>query len=136
MKQYLIFMLLGQLYAVETTHVVEVAKEGDMVKLPHLPKEIKGIMYLRERLIPIIDTKVKWGATDQLETLEKGYLIIMKREDQEMGYLVDEVLETCLWEEAVFKRIEGMGIFKEPLWIEKFFIREKEIIGIVSQNVL
>lgn len=136
MKQYLIFMLSGQLYAVETTYVVEVAGEKDIVHLPHLPKEVKGIMRLRERLIPIIDTKVKWGETDQLETLEKGYLIIMKREDQEMGYLVDEVLETCMWEDAAFQRIEGIEYFKEPLWIERFFLREKEMIGIVSQSVL
>lgn len=132
MEQYLIFKLYGQLYAIETTYVWEVAKEKELVQLPHFPKDMKGIMKLRNEVVPIVDSRVRWSRWQQEikeDSTPAHHVIVMGDKAQKTGWLVDEVLSTVQWKKEDFLPLQGkMALWKNAfikhaaMWKEKLVV--------------
>ncbi len=132
MKQYLVFSLQHQLYAVNIQWIQEVAKKKRMVKWPGMEQEIEGIMVLREEIIPIVDAKKKWCKKQTEESSE--YLIVMANQKQVIGWLVDEVIEIITIEEQEEKMIMWPAHLRENAWIKHVILRREQMIGILSQQ--
>lgn len=132
MKQYLIFRLMNQHYAIETTHVIQVAKEEKLVELPFLSQPIKGLMLIRDCIVPIVDTMTQWKIeTSKLDEI-KGYIIVMNLKGQLVGYWVNEVIEIGFWKEEEFLPITWSKTLRDKMWIKKIYAKEQESIAIVE----
>ncbi|MEE1073141.1 MAG: chemotaxis protein CheW [Cellulosilyticum sp.] len=134
MQQYLIFNLEQQFYAVEINKVKEVAKTHQITTLPHLPKEIKGITILRGRTIPIIDIALKWKKRHRDSLVIKEYVIVLDIDGEEVGWLVDEIIDIVRWETKDLKRIDWGEDLKEQALVQTAFIQEGQFIGILSEK--
>lgn len=134
MQQYLIFNLEQQFYAVEINKVKEVAKTHQITTLPHLPKEIKGITTLRGRTIPIIDIALKWKKRHRDSLVIKEYVIVLDIDGEEVGWLVDEIIDIVRWETKDLKRIDWGEDLKEQALVQTAFIQEGQFIGILSEK--
>lgn len=134
MQQYLIFNLEQQFYAVEINKVKEVAKTHQITTLPHLPKEIKGITTLRGRTIPIIDIALKWKKRHRDSLVIKEYVIVLDIDGEEVGWLVDEIIDIVGWETKDLKRIDWGEDLKEQALVQTAFIQEGQFIGILSEK--
>ena len=134
MQQYLIFNLEQQFYAVEINKVKEVAKTHQITPLPHLPKEIKGITILRGRVIPIIDIALKWKKRHRDSLVIKEYVIVLDIDGEEVGWLVDEIIDIVEWETKDLKRIDWGEDLKEQALVQTAFIQEGQFIGILSEK--
>lgn len=131
-KQYLIFCLANQHYAIETTHVIQVAKEEKVAKLPFLAQPIKGLMMIRDCVIPIVDTMSKWEAKKSNPNKSKGHIIVMNLRGQILGYWVDEVIDIGFWREEELLSIAWSKKLDAKVWIHKVYSKEETLIGIIE----
>lgn len=60
---YLTFYLNDEKFAIPVEHVQEIVEYGQVTRVPHAPQYMVGIINLRGRILPLLDTKIKLGLT-------------------------------------------------------------------------
>ena len=63
-SQYLSFILDGDAYGVDILRVQEIRGWEPVRALPDMPPCMKGVLDLRGTIVPIIDLRVRFGASD------------------------------------------------------------------------
>lgn len=89
-EKYLTFFIDGQLYAIQSSEVVEIIRMQPITYMPNLPEFVKGVINLRGKIVPLIDLRLKFD----LE--EKAYddhtsIIVLDHNDLTIGFIVDMV---------------------------------------------
>jgi purine-binding chemotaxis protein CheW len=97
---YLTFALGEEKFAIPVDHVQEVVEFSQVTKVPNAPLYMLGIINLRGRVLPLLDTKLKLGlsATERTQKSRIMVLDIHTEEDKniQIGAMVDvarEVME-------------------------------------------
>ena len=97
---YLTFALGEEKFAIPVEHVQEVVEFGQVTKVPNAPGYMLGIINLRGRVLPLLDTKLKLGLTATTLTPKCRIMIldILTTDDKnyQIGAMVDfarEVIE-------------------------------------------
>ncbi|HMG94465.1 MAG TPA: chemotaxis protein CheW [Chryseolinea sp.] len=97
---YLTFALGDEKFAIPVDHVQEVVEFGQVTKVPNAPGYMLGIINLRGRVLPLLDTKLKLGLSPTAITQKCRIMIldIQTAEDKnyQIGAMVDfarEVVE-------------------------------------------
>ncbi|MBL0744558.1 chemotaxis protein CheW [Chryseolinea lacunae] len=97
---YLTFALGSEKFAIKVDHVQEVVEFGQFTKVPHAPAYMLGIINLRGRVLPLLDTKLKLGlqATERTQKSRIMVLDIQMSDEKslQIGAMVDiarEVVE-------------------------------------------
>ncbi len=84
------FILGGERYALETGHIREIYPMKEYTVLPCTPPFIMGIINVHRQVITIIDMKKLFDIPEKgLTDLNK--VIILRKDDMELGILADEV---------------------------------------------
>jgi purine-binding chemotaxis protein CheW len=99
-KAYLTFALGKEKFAIPVDHVQEVVELGPVTKVPHAPEYMMGIINLRGRVLPLLDTRQKLGLL-KTEITQKSRVMVLdiQTEDDrsvQIGAIVDvakEVIE-------------------------------------------
>ncbi len=96
---YLTFALGEEKFAISVEHVQEVVEFGQVTKVPNAPQYMLGIINLRGRVLPLLDTRMKLGLS-ATELTQKSRVMVLEilQEDKSVaiGALVDiakEVVE-------------------------------------------
>lgn len=99
-KAYLTFTLGNEKFALPVDHVQEVVELEQITKVPHAPEYMLGIINLRGRVLPLLDTKQKLGLPKTQTTKKSRVLVLDIQEGDEkslqIGAMVDiakEVIE-------------------------------------------
>jgi purine-binding chemotaxis protein CheW len=97
---YLTFALGEEKFAIRVDHVQEVVEFGQVTKVPNSPDYMLGIINLRGRVLPLLDTRLKLGlpATIRSQRTRIMVLDIQTQDDKslQIGAMVDiarEVVE-------------------------------------------
>ena len=97
---YLTFVLGDEKFAIPVDHVQEIVEFGQVTKVPNAPAYMLGIINLRGRVLPLLDTKLKLGLQAIVPTQRCRVLVleIQTSEDKvlQIGAMVDiarEVVE-------------------------------------------
>ena len=97
---YLTFALGDEKFAIPVDHVQEVVEFGQVTKVPNAPGYMLGIINLRGRVLPLLDTKMKLGLPATTVTQKSRIMVldIQMTEDKnlQIGAMVDiarEVVE-------------------------------------------
>lgn len=94
--KYLTFVLGEEEYGLEILKVREIIGLMSITKMPKAPSFIKGVINLRGKVIPVVDTRIKFDM-ETIEDTERTCIIVVevinKNESIEMGILVDAVSE-------------------------------------------
>ena len=92
----LIFALDHQEYGISITSVKEIIAMTPMRTIPQTPSFFKGVINLRNKVIPVIDLRLKFGL-EELDYNERTCIIIVevngKSDTVEVGMVVDSVSE-------------------------------------------
>lgn len=95
-NKYLAFDLGEECYAIPIMKVKEILSIVDITRIPKMPSFLKGVINLRDKVIPVMDLRVKFSL-DEKEYDEKTAIIIveMKNGDSTIlsGIIVDNVEE-------------------------------------------
>lgn len=60
-RQYLIFTLNGDVYAIEIMCIREIIEYGLVTEVPMMPDAIRGVINLRGAVVPLIDLSARFG---------------------------------------------------------------------------
>lgn len=86
--KYLTFCLAGEEYGVEILKVREIIGIMDITAIPQVPSEVKGVINLRGKVIPVIDLRLKFGL-DPAEYTEQTCIVVV-----DVGSLVGVIVDT------------------------------------------
>lgn len=90
--QLVSFRLGQEEYGIEITKVQEIILMGEITRLPQTPLYIKGLINLRNTVIPIMDLRLRFGLPPQEPTQETRIMVVNVR-GKTMGIIVDAVNE-------------------------------------------
>ena len=92
-RPYLVFSLGPEKFAIHVDHVQEVVEVVPITKVPNMPAYTLGIINLRGRILPLLDTRLKLSLPQKEVTRKSRILILdVPGEDNkslEIGALVD-----------------------------------------------
>ncbi len=90
--KYLTFALGDEEYGLEILTVREIIQMMDITAVPRTPSQVKGVINLRGKVIPVVDLRLKMGMPEADRT-EMTCVIIVNVGEVEVGIIVDKVSE-------------------------------------------
>ena len=93
--KYLTFQLGNEHYAIQVLRVREIVKVQHITAVPDTPPEVRGVINLRGKVIPVIDLRLKFGMPES-EYGHRTCIIVVelnRSHSGPMGIIVDEVSE-------------------------------------------
>ncbi|QUH21158.1 chemotaxis protein CheW [Alkaliphilus sp. B6464] len=101
-RQYVIFKLENEEYAVDIMNVKEISEYMECTKVPNSPNFIKGIINYRGNVVPVINLHEKFDMLSASIT-PNTRIIIFGLNDKQVGLLVDDASQVLTIDD---KRIE------------------------------
>jgi purine-binding chemotaxis protein CheW len=95
-ESFLTFKLQEEIFAVKVEKVIEIQELKQITKVPKTPSYMKGVVNLRGSVLPVIDTRIKFGLSQTVETVNTCILVLKIEIDNDsilLGLLVDSVQE-------------------------------------------
>lgn len=94
-QQFLVFSLVGEMYAIPLLGVKEIIEFGGVTPIPTMPDFIRGVINLRGRVVPVMDLSSRFGESCT-EIGERTCIVILEHisndgREQNMGVVVDSV---------------------------------------------
>ncbi len=90
--KYLTFVLGDEEYGLDIGMVREIIKIMDITKIPNAPESIKGVVNLRDKVISVMDLRIKF-CMEPIEYTEETCIIVVDYNSTMMGVIVDTVSE-------------------------------------------
>jgi purine-binding chemotaxis protein CheW len=107
--QLVSFLLGNEEFALEIEHVREIIRYPEIVKVPNLPEYIKGVISLRDILMPIVDMRIKLD-TGNDEISENTRIVVVDADNTRYGLVVDRVYEvTRIAKDTIFAPPQALG---------------------------
>lgn len=95
-RQYLTFMLSGEVFAIGILSIKEIIEYGNLTEVPRMPEFIRGVINLRGAVVPVIDLGARFGKQATAVSRRTCIVIIEvlhEGEQQVVGVMVDAVNE-------------------------------------------
>jgi len=93
-KQYLTFMLGGEVFAIGILSIKEIIEYTGLTEVPLMPACIRGVINLRGAVVPVLDLAVRFGKHPSDVTKKTCVVIVEVNTGEErhvMGVVVDAV---------------------------------------------
>ena len=93
-KQYLTFLLGGEMFAIGILRVKEIIGYGGLTEVPMMPECIRGVINLRGAVVPVMDMQARFGKASAPISKRTCIVIVeveANGERQDMGVVVDAV---------------------------------------------
>ena len=147
---FLSFGIGKETFAVSVQKVLEVLQKQYITEVPNVPDFVEGVINFRGRIIPVINTRLKFNLPRRSE--DEKYVVIVfdiQVEEKKMliGAVADDVKDVISFDEANILEVPEMGFnyntdfligmlknensFTMILDIDKVFTREE--VNILSQ---
>lgn len=152
---YLSFVVSNELFAVNVSKVLEVLQKQRITHVPNAPTYIKGIINFRGEVVPVFESRVKFGIPERNDT--DAYVVIvldLSKENEvfRIGAVVDRVKDVISIEDNEIKPVPTMskdfnanflqGIYKQRedfimlLDVDKVFTNnEVSVLAKVAETV-
>ncbi len=95
-NSYLTFKLGEEEFAAHVSKVLSIMEMTKITKVPKSPEYMKGVINLRGQVLPVVDTRIKFGMT-ATEYTKNTCIVVMEVEmgndSVQVGALVDSVQE-------------------------------------------
>lgn len=90
--KYLIMTVHDGSYGIEIEYITEIIKMQTITNVPHSPHYVKGIINLRNTIVPVIDMGMRFGQPE-IEVTDRTCIIVLSLGEMNIGLIVDEVQE-------------------------------------------
>ena len=88
---YLSFTIQSTTYAVPVKYISESIQCSHITRIPRMPKFVLGVMNLRGKIVPVMDTRIRMGVKSKAEERDEFVSELKKREKEHIHWL--ETLE-------------------------------------------
>jgi len=93
-ERYLTFFLGEEQYGIAIDRIKEIIALMKVTYVPKTPEYMKGVINLRGSIIPVVDTRSRFGMEPQEETMHTA-IIIVEVDKVNVGFIVDRVEEVA-----------------------------------------
>jgi purine-binding chemotaxis protein CheW len=90
--QLVSFELADELYGIEITKVREIILITEITRIPETPHYVKGLINLRNTVIPVIDLRALFGLPETEQT-DESRIMVIHAAGRLIGIMVDGVSE-------------------------------------------
>lgn len=99
-REFLVFLLAGELYGVELTRIKEILSPPPITQVPRSPPEVVGVCSVRGLLVTVLDLRRKLRLVERPLGRRARILLAMSEVGEVIGLLVDEVRQVVRLSEA------------------------------------
>ena len=134
-RQYLTFILDGELFALDISKVREVLDYTKITRVPQMPEFMLGVINLRGSVVPVIDMRTKFGMNKVERTVNTCIVIVEVTLDSDnviLGALVDSVQEVFELEPAQIEPPPKIGMRLKTEFIKGMGKKEEKFIIILD----
>jgi purine-binding chemotaxis protein CheW len=89
---HVLFKVAESEYVVSATDVLHMESFTGATKVPGTQSHVAGLMQIRQRVVPIIDLRVRFGLLEVTPTLDSR-VVVVQSEQRAVGLLVDSARE-------------------------------------------
>jgi len=107
-ERYLTFFLGEEQYGIGIDRIKEIIAIMNVTHVPKTPVYIRGVINLRGSIIPVVDTRLRFG----METRESDMntaIVIVEVEKVNVGFIVDRVEEVASIDSAALSEPPKFG---------------------------
>jgi purine-binding chemotaxis protein CheW len=112
--EYLAFTLGNEAYAIEIGTIVEILKPLPITEVPRADPDVVGVMSVRGRLVAVLDLKRRFRLARTFTMDRKSRILLVDAVDEEIGLLVDEVLQVYRLSESEIEPPTVLGTEQAP----------------------
>lgn len=91
-EQLIAFRLAGECYAVPIARVHEIIRLCAITRVPRAPRNVRGVVNLRGRIVPVVDLRSRLGMAEA-EATDRSRIIVVESCHGIVGLVVDSVCE-------------------------------------------
>lgn len=136
---FLSFKLGDEFFAVDVIKVIEILEVPGITKIPLAPDYMAGIINLRGKVLPLIDTKVKFGLAPIEFTVDTCIVVIeieVEGEVLQVGTLVDSVLEVLEIPQSEIQPSPSIEAKYRLDFIRGMFKKEEDFIMLLNLDAV
>jgi len=134
-NSYLSFRLGDEYFAANVSKVLNILEMVKITKVPRAPEFMKGVINLRGAVLPVIDTRIKFGMSPTEYTKDTCILVlnvIIEGEDVNVGALVDAVQEVMEIEDTKIQEPPSIGIKFKSKFIDGMIKMQDYFIMLIN----
>lgn len=134
-KSYLTFQLGEEIFACHVNKLLHILEIPEITDIPGAPPYMKGIIDLRGKVLPVIDTKIKMGMPPVEFTKDTCIVVMDINIDDDsllVGVLVDKVMEVLEFNEDEILPPPNLGSKYHSQFITGIVNRNDKFILIID----
>jgi purine-binding chemotaxis protein CheW len=134
-QSYLSFRLGEEVFAASVAKVMEILEVPKITKVPKSPAYMRGVVNLRGSVLPVIDTRLKFGMPTASDTVNTCIMVLNVQLDNEsyvLGALVDAVQEVFEITEDEIKPAPSIGSKYKSEFIEGMVKANEQFIMLLN----
>ncbi|MBN2736777.1 MAG: chemotaxis protein CheW [Spirochaetales bacterium] len=136
-KEYLIFTIEKELYALHIAKVLEVVEFTSITRVPKTPNYMRGVVNLRGDVVPVIDLKLKFGLSETEKNLDTSIIvmeIIIEGENIILGALADAVHEVITLEAGEIEPAPKIGSIIDAEYLIGIGKKDEQFLLILNMD--
>lgn len=133
--QWVTFRLDNEKYGIRVMQVQEVLRMTEIAPVPGAPDYVLGIINLRGNVVTVIDSRKRFGLTEQ-EADDSTRIVIIEADKHVVGILVDSVAEVVDLRSSEIDAAPNVGNDDSSKYIQGVSSRDKELLILVDVNKL
>lgn len=139
LSQFLSFTLGNDDYGIDILRVQEIRGWEEVRKIPNTPDYIKGVMNLRNTVVPIVDLRIRFGL-ENIEYLPTTVIIVLSvdlaGEQHVMGVVVDAVSDVIDVNDDEIKKSPNFGATVDTKYINGMVMLGKRMVILLNTEKL
>lgn len=137
LTSYLSFQLGDEMFASDVGKVLEILELCPITKVPRSPDYMRGVINLRGKVLPVLDTRIKFGlpvTEDNVDTCIVVLDVDMDGEAIQLGALVDSVEEVLELGDSDIEPPPSLGNKFNPEYLHGMVKRDDQFIMVLDVN--
>jgi purine-binding chemotaxis protein CheW len=139
LSQFLSFTLGNDDYGIDILRVQEIRGWEEVRKIPNTPDYIKGVMNLRNTVVPIVDLRIRFGL-ENIEYLPTTVIIVLSvelaGEQHVMGVVVDAVSDVIDVNDDEIRKSPNFGATVDTKYINGMVMLGKRMVILLNTEKL
>lgn len=135
MSMLLTFSVGKEMYGIETEHVEEIIGLQNITVMPQTRGDIKGLINLRGRIIPVLDMRLRFDMPPA-EYNDRTGIIVISHEGTTAGLIVDKVSDVLPFPEISVVPLPTLDMYCRNSCVDRLGIHESQIIMILDCSCL
>jgi purine-binding chemotaxis protein CheW len=131
-SEYMTFILGAMKYAIELPKIREILTYPELITtLPNTSQWVKGLINLRGEVVPILDTRIKFGTSKAVYDSNTAVIAIITEDKRMVGIVVDKVDDVQKIDINTLSPVSDMGSAIPTRYLKGFLRMENSEMLVV-----